>query len=147
MTDHATPLSAFGNPTYGITRNLGRGDFALARQRVVDALKPEGFGVLTEIDVRATLKAKLGIDVRPTVILGACNPPLALRAMQAELPVSLLLPCNVVVAQEENGDIVASAIDPRSMLTVTGRTDLEPFAAEVRDRLSRAIEAVPRLDA
>ena len=110
---------------------------------VRDALAAEGFGVLTEIDVRATLKKKLDVDFRPYVILGACNPPLAHRALTAETNIGLLLPCNVVVyAGDEPRSSVVAVLDPEVQLGVTGRDDLKPLAADVKARLSRALSAL-----
>ncbi len=114
---------------------------AVARTR--DALAAEGFGVLTEIDVRATLRTKLDVEHRPYVILGACNPPLAHRALAAERDIGLLLPCNVIVyAGDVPGTSVVAALDPRPMLGLTGRRDIAPLAEEVRARLARALDAV-----
>lgn len=108
-----------------------------------DALAAEGFGVLTEIDVKATLKKKIDVDFRPYVILGACNPTLAHRALSAETPIGLLLPCNVVVYAGETADTsVVAVLDPEVQLGVTGRDDLKPLAGEVRERLTRALNAV-----
>ena len=114
-----------------------------ADARVRDALKKEGFGVLTEIDVKGTLKQKLGVDFRPYRILGACNPPLAHRALTAELDIGLLLPCNVVVyAGERAGTSVVAILDPAKQLAVSGRSDLEPLAAEVRAKMKRVLDAL-----
>jgi len=116
-------------------------DFDTAIQRVTDALKAEGFGVLTEIDVKATLKKKMDVDFRPYKILGACNPPLAHRALTADSQIGLLLPCNVVVAQgEEEGVIDVSIVDPISMLGVVTNPDVEPVAKEARAKLERVAE-------
>lgn len=112
-------------------------DFASALARVIEALRVEGFGVLTEIDVQETLKTKLGVDFRPYKILGACNPPLAYRALSAAPEVGLLLPCNVVVAQVENGVIEVSLVDPLAMLGVIAYADLKPVAADAAARLDR----------
>ena len=112
-------------------------DFASALARVTEALKAEGFGVLTEIDVKDTLKKKLGVEFRPYKILGACNPPLAYRALSAAPEVGLLLPCNVVVAQVEEGVIDVSLVDPLAMLGVVAYADLEPVAEEAAARLDR----------
>lgn len=112
-----------------------------AIQQVTAALKEQGFGVLTEIDVKATLKKKLDADFRKYVILGACNPPLAYRALSTELEIGLLLPCNVIV-YEENGGSVVSIVDPISMLGVVDSPGLEPVANEARARLGRVIEAL-----
>ena len=116
-------------------------DFDTALQKVTDALKAEGFGVLTEIDVRATLKKKLDVDFRPYKILGACNPPLAYRALTAAPEVGLLLPCNVTVAQVDDG-IEIGIIDPLSMMGFITHPDLEPVADEARQRLDRVAKAL-----
>lgn len=112
-------------------------DFASALARVTEALKAEGFGVLTEIDVQETLKKKLGVDFRPYQILGACNPPLAYRALSAAPEVGLLLPCNVVVAQVEEGVIEVSLVDPLAMLGVIAYADLKPVAVDAAARFDR----------
>jgi len=111
---------------------------AEAVERVTAALKEEGFGILTTIDVQRTLKEKLQVDSRPYVILGACNPQLAHRALQAEPEIGLLLPCNVVVYEADEGTIVA-AMDPGAALTLAGNPTLEPIAREARASLERAI--------
>ena len=110
-----------------------------AVRRATDLLKEEGFGVLTEIDVRKTLREKLGTDFRRYVILGACNPHLAHRAFQAELEIGLLLPCNVIVYEIENGSVV-SAMDPRAALELAGNEALRSIAEEARARLERVIQ-------
>jgi uncharacterized protein (DUF302 family) len=108
-----------------------------------EALMTQGFGVLTEIDVTATLKKKLDVEFRPYVILGACNPPLAHRALSAEIAIGLLLPCNVIVyAGDQPGTSVVAVLDPEVQLGVTGRDDLRPLAAEVRAKLVGALDAV-----
>lgn len=112
-----------------------------AVEKTTAALKEEGFGVLTEIDVKATLKKKLEADFRRYVILGACNPPLAHRALNTELEIGLLLPCNVIV-YEENGGSVVSIVDPLSMLGVVENPEIEPVAEEARTRLRRVIESL-----
>ena len=110
---------------------------------VRDALAAEGFGVLSEIDVRATLKKKLDVDFRPYVILGACNPPLAHRALTAERAIGLLLPCNVVVyAGDEPRTSVVAVLDPEVQLGLARQDDLKPLAADVKARLVRALKAV-----
>jgi uncharacterized protein (DUF302 family) len=107
------------------------------------ALAAEGFGVLSEIDVSATLKQKLGVDFRPYVILGACNPALAHRALSAERDIGVLLPCNVVVyAADEPGRSVVAAVDPEVSLARVGNEALRPLAADVRTRLARVLEAL-----
>lgn len=108
---------------------------------VIAALKEEGFGVLTEIDVKATLEKKLDADFRKYIILGACNPPLAHQALTTDLEIGLLLPCNVIVYEEDGGSVV-SIVDPISMLGVVENPDLEPVAQEARARLQRVIEAL-----
>jgi uncharacterized protein (DUF302 family) len=114
-----------------------------AVERAREALAKEGFGVLTEIDVKQTLKKKLDVDFRPYVILGACNPPLAHQALSTELDVGLLLPCNVIVYQGDSQDTtVVAAIDPVEQLGVTGRGDMEPLAGDVRTRLERVLEGL-----
>jgi uncharacterized protein (DUF302 family) len=110
-----------------------------------DELASEGFGVLTEIDVRATLKKKLDADFRPYIILGACNPPLAHQALTAERDIGLLLPCNVVVyATDEPGRSVVTALDPEAALALAGNDAVAPLAADVKARLRRVLEGVER---
>lgn len=115
--------------------------FEQALERAREALASEGFGVLCEIDVAATLRAKLGVERDPYVILGACNPPLAHRALEVEPDLGVLLPCNVVVYAEDGTTHVA-AVDPAPLLGLVGREEIAPVAAEVRDRLVRVVEAV-----
>jgi len=124
--------------TFGIRKDLrARYDEALAR--VPEALKSEGFGVLTEIDVQSTLKAKLGVDFRRYKILGACNPPLAHQALQAELEVGLMLPCNVVVYEGDDGRAVVLAIDPTTTVAASGNAKLVEVAEVVKQKLTRAL--------
>src|SRR5829696_5464995 len=116
-------------------------DQALARAR--EALGREGFGVLTEIDVTATLRKKLDVEFRPYIILGACNPPLAHRALQAELDIGLLLPCNVIVyATDDPGHTVVAALDPVEALSLSGNDAIQPIAEDVRRRLQRVLTTV-----
>ncbi len=116
--------------------------FADAVAATKERLKEEGFGVLAEIDVQRTLKEKRGVDFRPYVILGACNPPLAERAFEAEIDIGLLLPCNVVVYATDDGSVV-EALDPEVALGLVGdRPELAPIAAEATQRLRRVIDRV-----
>ena len=126
---------------YGLGGKV-RLSFAEAVEQAKEALKAEGFGVLCEIDIQATLKAKIGVDRKPYTILGACNPHLAHQALQAEPDLGLLLPCNVVVFEDAEG-VWVKAIEPGKMLGVTGNPDLEPIAGQVREKLSKAIERLP----
>ncbi len=126
--------------TYGTRVVLAQPfDDAVAAVRV--ALSDQGFGVLTEIDVQATMKARLDADLPPYMILGACNPPLAYRALQAEPSVGLLLPCNVIIRQTDQGTVV-EAIDPMTMVSISGNPDLQPVVDEVAGRLSAALAAL-----
>ncbi len=113
--------------------------FDEAVERVRAELHTEGFGVLTEIDVQATLKQKLGVDREPYVILGACNPPLAHQALTAEPQLGTLLPCNVVVYERERQTHI-SAIDPERMLAIVGNDDLAPIATMIREKLAAVVE-------
>lgn len=129
---------------YGIGTTVSL-DYSLAVERTKEALATEGFGVLTEIDVAATLKKKLDVDFRPYVILGACNPPLAYRALTAERDIGLLLPCNVVVyADDTPGRTVVAAMDPVEALQLTGNEEIRPLAEDVKARLTRVLEAIER---
>lgn len=129
-------------PTTGYTLSAATPlSFTDAVARVREELKEEGFGVLCEIDVQATLKEKLGVEGEPYLILGACNPPLAHRALQAEAELGALLPCNVVV-YERDGETHVSAIDPERMLSIVDNETLGPIAAEVKRRLAAVVERV-----
>jgi uncharacterized protein (DUF302 family) len=124
---------------FGKTTSLEH-DEAVAR--VTEELAKEGFGVLTEIDVAATMKKKLGLDMPPYRILGACNPQFAHRALEAEPQIGALLPCNVVVRSDANGATVVEVMDPEAVLGLVGRPDIVPIAAEVRSRLQRMLNAL-----
>lgn len=137
----ATSFAQVSKARYGIARELGQVDFSAARAAIEQALSAHGFGVLTTIDLQQTMKKKLDVDMPPYVILGACNPPLAHQALEAEPAVGLLLPCNVVVAQHENG-VVVSAVDPAQLFGVVDRPELTPVAQQVRDKLVAAIESI-----
>ncbi|HUF76052.1 MAG TPA: DUF302 domain-containing protein [Longimicrobiales bacterium] len=127
---------------YGIRKMLVL-PWEAALERTREKLQEEGFGILTEIDIRAKLKEKLGVDYRRYVILGACNPPLAYEALQAEPEVGLLLPCNVIVYEESEGRTVVSAIDPWSMVEVVGESaGMEKVARDARERLERVIRSL-----
>ncbi len=132
----------FGDPIYGLTKNIGQVDFSATRDRVEAALKEAGFGVLTEIDVKATLKKKIDVDFKPYLILGACNPKLAHEALLTEPGIGLLLPCNVVVSQDSNKDIIVSAIDPMKMMMPIERDEMKSFAMQVRKLLVKAISSL-----
>jgi len=123
---------------YGIAVTLPL-DFAVAVERTRAALAEQGFGVLTEIDVAATMKAKLDADLPPYLILGACNPPLAHRAITTEASIGLLLPCNVVVRALEDGQTLVEAMDPQVMAKVTDAPELAEVAAEAEARLRAAL--------
>lgn len=125
---------------YGFGMKVGL-PYAEAVARTRAALQEQGFGVLTEIDVKQTLKEKRGVDIQPYLILGACNPPLAEQALAAEPEVGLLLPCNVVVYEEAGGSVVA-AMDPEPVLGLVQNPRLTPIAHEVRQRLHAALERV-----
>lgn len=124
--------------SFGTTLNM---PYEEAIKHVKEALKAEGFGVLTEIDVRKTLQEKLGTEMQPYIILGACNPQLAHRALQQDPEIGLLLPCNVVVRTEGNGSRVEIA-DPKSMLGIVGNQQLDAIAQEAAQKLQQALAAL-----
>jgi uncharacterized protein (DUF302 family) len=125
---------------YGISARLGM-PYEQAVEAAKEALKSEGFGVLTEIDVKATLKKKLDVDFRQYIILGACNPPMAYKALSTELEIGLLLPCNVIVYEEGDGSMV-SAIDPVEAMAVVDNPKLKPVAEQVKAKLERVIDSL-----
>ena len=118
------------------------GSFEETVERTVDALADEGFGILCDIDVQATLDEKLGEDFRQYRILGACNPPLAHQALEEELRLGALLPCNVIVYETDDGRVGVSAVDPGRMLSVVDNPDLDPIADDVTERLERVLGVV-----
>lgn len=119
-----------------------KGSFEDAIQKVTDELKEEGFGVLTEIDVKETLKKKLDVDFKKYRILGACNPNFAHKALSVEDKIGAMLPCNVIVEEHEDGKVEISAVDPVSSMQSVENDELKPIAAEVRDRLEKIISRV-----
>ena len=125
---------------YGYSKTLDL-SFSKAVERMKEALKTEGFGVLCEIDIKEKLMENLGIDFRDYIILGACNPPLAYQTLQAEIDIGLLLPCNVIV-YEQSGKTVVSAIDVAKMMTVVGAPQLEAAAKQVNEKLRRVIDSL-----
>ena len=127
--------------TYGITAVVDAG-FSETVEHTREALAGQGFGILTEIDVSATMKAKLGVELAPHLILGACNPPLAHRALSVEPSVGLLLPCNVVVRALDDEHTLVEAMDPDMMVAVTDQPELAPIADEARQRLSDALASL-----
>ncbi|MBT4760414.1 MAG: DUF302 domain-containing protein [Bdellovibrionaceae bacterium] len=134
--------ASFGTPRYGITKNLGAIDFTEARTKTEAALKENGFGVLTEIDVAKTLKTKIDVDMDSYLILGACNPKLAHHAISNEMAIGLLLPCNVILAKDKTGDVMVSAVEPVVMFDVVQRPEMEPVAQEVKSLLQKAIDSL-----
>ncbi|GAB2772207.1 DUF302 domain-containing protein [Salinimicrobium soli] len=125
--------------SYYYTKKLDT-DFDSAIEKATEELKKEGFGILTEIDVKETLKKKLDVDFRKYRILGACNPAMAHKALQAEGHIGTMLPCNVIVQELEDGKTEVSAVDPVASMKAVENDKLEPIASEVRDKLRKAID-------
>ena len=134
-------MPAIEQLTSGLRKDSSAG-YAETIERVKAALKEQGFGVLTEIDVKATLKAKIGEDVPPYIILGACNPPLAHRAIAANPEVGMLLPCNVVVRETPGGGVVVEAMDPVAAMGIVQDEAVKAVAQEARDGIAKALEAL-----
>ncbi len=130
------------DPSYGLTRHLPGTTYQDAVASITEGLATEGFGVLTEIDVKETLKKKLDVDFRRYVILGACNPTLAHRALLKERLIGLLLPCNVVVAERDEGGSTVSIASPRELFRLVNNPDLTSVADEVESKLRRVLEAI-----
>jgi len=126
---------------YGISKVFD-GSVEQAEAAISEALKGVGFGILTRIDVSATLKAKIDYDKAPYVILGACNPKVASQALEMEEELGLLLPCNVIVYENGKGETVVSVIEPKAMLSVVGREDMNALAGHVRELLEKALAAI-----
>ena len=129
--------------SYALSATLNR-TFADTLEATREALAEQGFGVLTEIDIKATMKAKLDVDVDPQVILGACRPPLAHAALQVEPSIGLLLPCNVVVRYLEPESTIVEALDPAVMVQLTNNPALGPIATDAAERLSAALDSLTR---
>lgn len=129
------------NCNYGFGKIVDM-DFDTAIERVTDALQKEGFGILTEIDAMATLKKKLGVDILPYRILGACNPALAHQAIQAEPSIGLLLPCNVLVRVDNEGAVHVEIMDPDAVLALVDNPDVGELAGQVREKLDRVLSAL-----
>ena len=135
-------MSQFGEPKYGITKVVRANSINELRPKVEQALKEVGFGILTEIDVRATLKKKIDVEFRPYLILGACNPKIAYQALSEEAGIGLLLPCNVVLSQENEGEIIVSTIEPNAMLSIVDNDEVKPFVDEVAGLLTKAFNSL-----
>lgn len=142
MSDMSKTEDAHEDAAYGFYLHLPDADFMHVVNQTVEALKTEGFGVLTEIDVQATMKNKLGIDGPAYRILGACNPSLAHRALTADPDIGLLLPCNVVVREGAAGSVIVSFMDPVAVLQLTQHPEVVVIAQEVKTRLKKVQSAI-----
>jgi uncharacterized protein (DUF302 family) len=131
------------NTAYGFSKKLDI-PYEQAVKQAIAALKEEGFGVLTEIDVKATLKKKLDVDFRRYIILGACNPPFAYQALNEELEIGLLLPCNVIVYEADDGGTVVSALNPMAALGVVDNPGMKVIAEQVTEKVKRAVESLAK---
>ena len=127
---------------YYMNKTLEAQSFSGVKEKVTAALKEQGFGVLTEIDIQATMKKKLDKDYLPTLILGACNPGFADKVLNIDPNMSAMLPCNVTIRELENGKIEVSAIDPEAAMVPVGKEEIKPLAKEVKEKLAKAIEAI-----
>lgn len=127
---------------YNISKNIAPQDFLVAKDKITDALKTEGFGVLTEIDIQATMKKKLDKNYKPFLILGACNPTYADKVLSIDPNMSAMLPCNVSLRELDNGEIEISAVDPIAAMASLGNPLIEPLARDVQEKLARVIDAV-----
>lgn len=128
--------------SYYISKIIDSADFAAVEAKVIEALKDQGFGVLTEIDIQQTLKKKLDADLRPYKILGACNPPFALKALMAENKIGTMLPCNVIIQETEDGRIEVAAVDPMASMQAVQNEKLAGIAREVTDRLRSVVSNI-----
>jgi len=126
--------------SYYFNKVLSGRSYDEAIEQVTEELKKEGFGILTQIDVKETLKNKIDVDFKKYKILGACNPHFAYKALQSEDKIGVLLPCNVIVEEHENGDVEVSAVDPISSMSTVGNESLESLASEVQQKLIKVIE-------
>jgi len=128
--------------TYFIAKNITDQSFDAIRQKTEEALKSEGFGILTEIDIQATMKKKLDKEYKPYLILGACNPVFADKVLQAEPNIGALLPCNVTLRETESGDIEVAIMDPSAAMAAVDNPAIEPLASEVKEKLIRALQSI-----
>lgn len=125
--------------SYYLHKKLKGIQFPEARSKVIEALKQEGFGVITQIDLQSTFKSKLDVQVRPYEILGACNPDYAYKALQSDSKLGVFLPCNVLLEENEQGDIEVSAIDPQAAMATAENPEIDIFAQEIRKKLQNVL--------